>query len=285
MLEPILAETSVALPPTQAELPYDDTEMTLRDQPSIALPPTQAELPYDDNTTMETQRHKVQMDLLIDTLSFWLDQREDGYVGGNMFVYYSLNQVKNQDFKGPDFFAVLDVPKGERLSWVSWEEGKAPDVIIELLSISTASVDKNEKKLIYQNQMRVPEYFWFNPFNSNDWAGFMLQNRVYQPIAENAQNQLVSQTLGLALTRWQGTYKGINTTWLRWATLEGQLLPNSEEIAKQEKIRAEQEKIRADNAESQLRQVAANLLQQGMTVEQVAQLTTLSESEVREISS
>jgi Uma2 family endonuclease len=283
MLEPIIAETSVALPPTQAELPYDNTEMTLRHQPSIALPPTQAELPYDDNTTMETQRHKVQMDLLIDTLSFWLDQREDGYVGGNMFVYYSLKQIKNQDFKGPDFFAVLDVPKGERLSWVSWEEGKAPDVVIELLSISTASVDKNEKKLIYQNQMRVPEYFWFNPFNSNDWAGFMLQNSVYQPIAQNSQGQLVSQVLGLALVRWQGIYRGINTTWLRWANLEGELLPNSEEIAGQEKIRAEQEKIRADSAESQLRQVAANLLQQGMTVEQVMQLTALSESEVREI--
>lgn len=285
MLEPILAETSVALPPTQGELPYDDTDMTLRDQPSIALPPTQAELPYDDNTTMETQRHKVQMELLIDTLSFWLDQREDGYVGGNMFVYYSLKQVRNEDFKGPDFFAVLDVPKGERLSWVVWEEGKAPDVVIELLSISTASVDKNEKKLIYQNQMRVPEYFWFNPFNSNDWAGFVLQNRVYQPIAQNPQGQLVSQALGLALVRWKGIYKGINITWLRWATLDGQLLPNSEEIAEQEKLRAEQEKLRADNAESQLRQVAANLLQQGMSIEQVAQLTTLSESEVREMMS
>ncbi len=294
----IVAETSVALPPTQAELPLDDHDMTMR-QPSIALPPTQAELPYDDNTTMETQRHKVQMELLIDTLSFWLDQREDGYVGGNMFVYYSLKQVRNEDFKGPDFFAVLDVPKGERLSWVTWEEGKAPDVVIELLSISTASVDKNEKKLIYQNQMRVPEYFWFDPFNSNDWAGFMLQNRVYQPIAQNAQGQLVSQALGLALVRWKGIYKGINITWLRWATLDGELLPNSEEIAEQEKLRAEQEelraeqeklraeqeKLRADNAESQLRQVAANLLQQGMSIEQVVQLTTLSESEVREIMS
>ncbi len=104
----------------------------------------------------------------------------------------------------------------------------------------------------------------------------MLENRVYQPIAQNAQGQLVSQALGLALVRWKGIYKGINITWLRWATLDGQLLPNSEEIAAQEKLRA-------DSAESQLRQVAANLLQQGMTVEQVAQLTALSESEVREI--
>ncbi|BAZ15574.1 hypothetical protein NIES4071_74460 [Calothrix sp. NIES-4071] len=291
-----IGDTGVALPPTQLELPYD--ESTPGDEISIALPPTQLELPYDDNTTMETQRHKVQMELLIDTLLPWLDQRPDGYVGGNMFVYYSLAQVKNTDFKGPDFFVVLDVPKGERLSWVCWEEGKAPDIIIELLSDSTKAADKDEKKLVYQNQMRVPEYFWFHPFDPSDWAGFSWQNQIYQPINPNAQGQLVSQVLGLALVRWQGDYKGVkNITWLRWATLDGQLLPNPEELAEQgqqraeqeqqraeqEQQRAEQEKQRADNAESQLKQVAANLLKQGMTIEQVAQLTGLSELQVAEL--
>jgi Uma2 family endonuclease len=118
--------------------------------PYVTLPPTQAELPCDDGIPMETQRHKYQMDLLIETLELWLAQREDGFVSGNMFVYYSLAQVRNKDFKGPDFFVVLDIPKGERRSWVVWEEGKAPDVVIELLSESTAQADKNEKKLIYQ---------------------------------------------------------------------------------------------------------------------------------------
>ena len=70
-----------------------------------------------------------------------------------MFVYFSTAQLKNQDFKGPDFFAVLGVPKGERKSWVTWEEGKAPDVVIELLSESTAQIDKTEKKQIYQDKL------------------------------------------------------------------------------------------------------------------------------------
>jgi len=52
---------------------------------------------------------------------------------------------------------VLGVPKRERRSWVVWEEGKAPDVVIELLSESTAEQDKNEKKLIYQSQLRVSD--------------------------------------------------------------------------------------------------------------------------------
>ncbi|OUL27108.1 hypothetical protein BV378_10565 [Nostoc sp. RF31YmG] len=270
--------------------------------PDVKFPPTQAELPYDDGIPMESQRHKMQMELLIDVVETWLEQREDGYASGNMFVYFSLAQLKNQDFRGPDFFAVLGVPKGERRSWVVWEEGKGPDVVIELLSPATAATDKDEKKLIYQNQMRVPEYFWFDPFNPDDWAGFSLGSGVYQPIVANAESQLVSQALGLALLRWQGTYKGVNTTWLRWATLDGELLPTAEEKARQwaeqerqraeqerqraeqETQRAEQERQRAERAELQLQQTARNLLRSGMTAAQVANITGLSESEIEELS-
>ncbi len=262
----------------------------------VTLPPTQANLPCDDGIPMETQRHKTQMDLLIDALLPWLERRSDGYIGGNMFVYYSLAQVKNQDFRGPDFFAVLGVPKAERLSWVVWEEGKSPDVVIELLSDSTADADKNEKKLIYQDQMRVPDYFWFDPFNPDDWAGFSLLQGEYQPIQPDAQGQLVSHALKLALVRWQGTYRGISATWLRWTTLDGQLLPHSEERveqehrqteqerqrAEQERQRAEQERQRAEQAEFQLQQTARNLLQEGMPIAQVMRLTGLSESQVRQ---
>jgi len=261
------------------------SEITLQEL-GVVLPPTQDELPCNDGIPMETQRHKVQMNLLINSLLPWLDKRSDGYASGNMFVYFSLAQVRNQDFRGSDFFAVLGVPKKERKSWVVWEEGKAPDVVIELLSDSTAQADKNEKKLIYQNQLRVPEYFWFDPFNPDDCAGFFLQHGVYQPIMPNAQNQLVSQSLSLALQRWQGTYEGVEATWLRWATLDGELLPTFEEQeyqrAEQERQRAEQERQRAEQAESLLQRTVQNLLQEGMTVEQVARLTGLSQVQVEE---
>jgi len=186
---------------------------------------------------------------------------------------------------------VLGVPKGERKSWVVWEEGKAPDVVIELLSQSTTAADKNEKKLIYQNQMRVPEYFWYDPFNPDDWAGFSIQQRVYQPIVVSDRQQLVSESLGLGLQRWKGNYQGIDATWLRWATLEGELLPTPEEQERQhaererqraerERQHAQQERQRADRAEAQLLQTARNLLAGGMTVEQVAKITGLDVSAI-----
>jgi Uma2 family endonuclease len=221
------------------------SQLALTEPTEIPLPPTQDELPCDDGVPMETLRHKLQMDLLVDPLWTWLKDR-DAFVGGNMFLYYSIAQVRDRDFKGPDVFAVLDVPRGERKSWVLWEEGKGPDVVIELLSTSTAKQDKTEKKQIYQNQMRVTEYFWYDPYNPEDWAGFVLTKGVYEPLGEDEQGRLLSQKLGLALVRWSGQYRDVETVWLRWATLDGELLPSKDELAETEHQRAETERQRAE---------------------------------------
>jgi Uma2 family endonuclease len=216
----------------------------------IPLLPTQDDLPCDDGVPMETERHKKQMDLLVYSLEPWLGER--GYVGGNMFVYFSLKQLKNQDFKGPDVFVTMGVSNQERKSWVVWEEGKSPDVIIELLSESTAAEDKDRKKHIYQNQLKVAEYFWFDPFNPKDWKGFRLNGGVYEELS--LQNEhFMSQQLGLTLVLWRGVYKNIDTVWLRWATINGELLllPDEAEAqrAEAEAQRAETEAQRADAAE------------------------------------
>jgi len=233
---------------------------------SVSLP-SQDDLPCCDGVPMETQRHKLQMDLLIDTLHTWLEQRPDGYVSGNMFVYFSASQLRNQDFKGPDVFVALGVPKRERKNWVVWEEGgKTPDVVIELLSDSTRETDKTEKKQIYQNRLRVPEYFWYDPFNPEEWAGFTIRNGVYEPLTFDAQNRLISQRLGLALVRWQGIYKGIETLWLRWETLEGVLVPTAQEAAEQQAAHAEQ---RANQAEQRASRLADKLRAMGINPDDI----------------
>ncbi len=264
-------------------------------------PPTQDDLPYDDGVPMESQRHNLQMTLLIHSLHPWLDQREDGYVGGNMFVYFSLEQVKNKDFRGPDFFAVLGVPKRERKSWVGWEEGKNPDVVIELLSESTIDVDKGIKKDIYATRLNVPEYFWYDPFNPSDKAGFYLQAGHYQPMQLDEQGRLLSRVLGLALVQWQGEYAGVETSWLRWAYPDGRLLLTYTELSQQQAIQAQEQAVqaeqranqaqeqavqaeqRANQAESQVIHIARNLINAGMSVEQVAQMTGLSLDQVTEL--
>jgi len=194
---------------------------------------------------MDSERHRRQMELLINTIEPWLMQRYEltgrgGYVGGDMFVYFSTDQVRSNDFRGPDVFIALDVAPGERKSWVVWDEGKGPDIVIELLSESTSSLDKNGKKLIYQNKLRVPEYYWFDPKNPDDFAGFALLGGSYQAIVPDGKGRLASPCLdGLCLTRWAGSYHGINATWLRWSTADGVLLHTEAERAAHEAQRAE----------------------------------------------
>ena len=57
-------------------------------------------------------------------------------------------------------------------------------------------------------------------------------------MAFDGENRLISQRLGLTLVRWAGVYQGVEAIWLRWATLEGELLPITEEKAAQAEEKA-----------------------------------------------
>ena len=216
---------------------------------ALRLPtlPTEDDLPCDDGEPMETLRHRLQMELLINGLAPWARERGDCFVGGNMFLYFSSEQLRGKDFRGPDFFAVLGVSPRERKSWVVWDEEKAPDIIIELLSESTAQTDKIEKKRIYQDRLRVAEYFWFDPWNPEDFAGFTLTDGRYRPLTPVEPGRIPSPLLHLSLRWWDGEYAGVETRWLRWADADGIILPTDTEAAQAE---AEAAQAAADAAQT-----------------------------------
>jgi Uma2 family endonuclease len=208
------------------------------------------------------------MELLIETLNLHWADRQDVYVGGNMFVYFSPDQIKNEDFRGPDFYLVLGVDgRRERKGWVVWEEGgKTPDVIIELLSESTADFDKKEKKEIYRTKLGAPEYFWFDPFSA-EWAGFVGDNGEYVPLIPDNHGRLISPATGLALVRWEGEYQNVKAVWLRWETLERQLLKTNAEYARLTEIKFKQAENRAEQAENRAELLAAKLRELGIEPE------------------
>jgi Uma2 family endonuclease len=191
-------------------------------------PPTNL---YSDEPPLETDLHRQHIDLLIRLLQYWWRDRNDFYISGNLTVYYSASQTKKRDFRGPDIFIVLDVEKRDRRSWTIWEEdGKYPNVVIELLSSSTAEVDRTTKKALYQNVWRLPEYFWFDPY-SLEFMGFRLSEGQYEEIVVNDQGRLRSAELDLEL--------GIHQNKLRWFSADGTLIPLPEEIERRAKERLE----------------------------------------------
>src|SRR5687768_11970296 len=94
--------------------------------PRLTRLPTDDDLPSSDGIPMETQWHVLQLDLLRYTLNLHWAGRQRFFTGGNMFLYFNAEQLRDRDFRGPDFFVVLDVEERPRKSWVVWQEGKGP---------------------------------------------------------------------------------------------------------------------------------------------------------------
>jgi hypothetical protein len=105
---------------------------------------------------MESDWHVVSITLLDELVRNHLGEPTHYFCGGNMFIYYSIEQAKEIEeyveaktvkrkprFKGPDFFLVRDVDGTKpRESWVVWnEDGRYPDLVVEFVSPSTRGKD------------------------------------------------------------------------------------------------------------------------------------------------
>ncbi|QGZ88882.1 Uma2 family endonuclease [Microcystis aeruginosa] len=202
---------------------------TLDILPEVTCPPTDL---WSDEPPLESDLHLQQIIILLSCLELLWQEKNDYYASGNLTIYYNEEQLKKRDFCGPDFFVVLDTEKRPRKSWVVWgEQGKYPNVIVEILSDSTANIDRNKKKILYQNTFRTPNYFWFDP-NTLEWQGFRLIEGQYQAISANEQGYLWSEQLGL--------YLGIFDRKLRYFTVDGQLVPTPQEAELEQRQAKEQ---------------------------------------------
>lgn len=223
-----------------------------------ALMPDASRL-LSEEPEMESSLHHEQSVILEKSLERWWKDRNDFFIGVNLSIYFSRQQLKTHDFRGPDVFIVLNTERRPRTSWVVWEEdGKYPNVIIELLSDSTAEIDRKIKKEIYQDRFRTSEYFWFS-VETMEFAGWHMPDREYVRIEPDERGWLWSNSLEL--------YLGVTNGRLRYFTPDGRLVPTPEEgedqavlfanqeslRAEQEKQRAEQEKLRADSLAEKLR--------------------------------
>jgi Uma2 family endonuclease len=228
-----------------------------------------------DEPEMESSLHYAQLALLVACLEWLWGDRQDFFIGANLTIYFSHQQLKNRDFRGPDFFLVQQTERKPRKSWVVWEEnGQYPDIIIELLSDSTASTDRALKKVLYQDRFHTPEYFWFSP-ETLEFQGFRIVGRQYEEIQPNAQGWRWSETLNLFL--------GIYNQQLRYFDPEGQLIPTPIELATQTQAQAVQAQAIAAQAQAEAEaaqaiaaQAQAAQVQTQAQVEQLAaQLRTL----------
>lgn len=130
-------------------------------------------------------------------------QRDDVYVGANMFLYYEENNPRA--VVAPDVFVVIGAPKRLRDSYLLWNEPKGPDFVLEITSRSTRHEDQGRKKRVYAS-LGINEYFLFDPtgdYLRGRLQGFVLRRGRYErlPVVRLAHGEpsLRSDAVGLHL--------------------------------------------------------------------------------------
>ena len=226
--------------------------------------PRGEDLPFEDDIALESEWHRLTLNVLIDILCEHWQDRDGIYVGGNMFIYFDPEQAKSRNFRGPDVFVVKGVSRPHlRRSWVVWEEdGLTPHFVMELTSSSNAADDFGVKKDAYERELNVPDYFVYNP-ETERLHGWRLHNGRYgDELTPDERGWLWSEQLGLWIGA--GRYHDPRTQTPvripRFYNTQGQILPSKAEAQAQraevEAQRAEAEAQRAE-AEAQRAEVEA----------------------------
>lgn len=174
--------------------------------------------PTSDGRPMgETDDHRQLIFDLIETLKARYAGDPLVYVSGNLLVFYVPDDRLSH--LSPDVFVVRGVSKHHRERYLIWEEGKAPEVVIEVTSKSTKDEDLNHKFWLYRDQLKVKEYFLFDPheeYLDPPLQGYRLQAGEYVRIRP-VKGRLPSKVLGLHLEQHEGDvrlYDPLTRGWL-----------------------------------------------------------------------
>ena len=206
--------------------------------------PRAVRYPTSDGKPMaETDTHRDGMVDLIQTLQVRYAADPMVYVSGNILLFYEEGNPRAH--VSPDVLVVRGIAKlPVKDNYKVWEEGKGPDLVIELTSKSTRRVDQTTKRALYRDVLRVREYIQFDPFG--EWLkpplqGFRLVGGEYAAI-EPVDGRLPSEVLGLHLGR-EGVELRLHDP------IAGRLMTLKERTAA-EQARADIEQARADTEQA-----------------------------------
>ena len=228
--------------------------------PSNVMPDVEA-LVTEDDTPVDNMPSEKQQRLLTEPLfSSW-----SGPGAGRPFVAAAnvgvFPEPRNPAIV-PDVFLSLDVQvhenwwAKEHRSYLVWEFGKPPDLVVEIVSNQKGN-EIGRKRQRYA-EMGVGSYVVHDPLRQV----MDEELRVYRLRGGRYERQASPRfpELRLGLTLWAGVFEEVRSRWLRWTDAHGVMLPTGkeraeqvEELLVQERQYAEQERQRAERLEALLR--------------------------------
>ncbi|NJM78395.1 MAG: Uma2 family endonuclease, partial [Acaryochloridaceae cyanobacterium RU_4_10] len=171
------------------------TENAEQLKPTNTTLPTMYDLPSEDpeEPGLPDEFHDLQPQLLSATLRL-VDVKSDRiFTGTDLNLYYD---PEHKWYKRPDWFVAIGVPRlyderDMRMSFVVWDEGVSPSVIVELLSEGTDKEDLGLTKAqlgkaptkwdVYEQILKVPNYVVYDRYKDILRAYRLVQGQ-YQAI-------------------------------------------------------------------------------------------------------
>lgn len=261
-------------------------------RPARETLPTMYDLPSEEigDPGMPDEYHVRQAILLDQTFRPPVVSPDEVFSAVDMNLYYNVRHTNW--YKRPDWFGVINVPRlyegrDSRLSYVVWQEGADPMIVVELLSPGTEKEDLGQrlrdanepptKWEVYEQILRVPYYAVFSR-ESTELRIFRLTGARYAEITGHGGRFWIAEA-GLGLGLWQGSYHGQERLWLRWFDAQGNWTLTADELAERERrekdaalLREAQLRHRAEQAEHLVEQERRRAEQEKQRAERMAEL-------------
>lgn len=158
-------------------------------------------------------------------------------------IYYTPNHLPIV----PDMFLSLDVTVPDdwydkrHRSYMIWEFGKAPDVVIEIVSNRDGGEDTTKMEIYARIGVRY--YVIYDP--TQQLSNYVLRVYELRGLHYVELDRFWLEGIGLGLVFWQGVFEQKEDRWLRWCDENDTPLPTG----------AEAERARAERLVEQLRKL------------------------------
>lgn len=207
--------------------------------------PSADHLTTEDDTPVDNIYSEKQQRLLTEPLyTSWAGPGE-----GRPFVAFAnvglYSSVHSQP-QVPDVMVSVDVVlpndiwEKRHRTYMLWEYGKPPEVVIEIVSNKIGGED--DTKLQRYAQIGVAYYVIHDPerhLGDETVRIYELRHTTYVEVPRSGTTMTWLPGVELGLTLWDGVFEGRSDTWLRWCDQQGNPLLTGQEVALQERQRAD----------------------------------------------
>jgi len=243
----------------------------------------------EDDEPVDSIGSEKQQRLLAHILFGWAGPGEGRpfAVFANVGLYYSVHEQPLV----PDVMVGLDVKlpkdiwqKKANRTYLMWEYGKPPDLVIEIVSNKIGKEDDLKKEKYAR--IGIKYYVIFDPaqrLSQEKLRIYELRTYGYELMTGRWMADI-----GLGLTFWQGKFEDAEESWLRWCDEAGNILPTGAELAEQAQQQAEeaqqqaeQERQRAEEAQQQAEQEQQRAQEAAQNAHQAQQQVALLVAQLR----